>query len=262
MLIDKTPDESIYPNQKNEYGLKEVHEYYLRILDDFHQYCIDHQIKYSLSGGSLLGAVRHHGFIPWDDDADVMLDRHNYDKLIKVFKTDPMAEYDIIGNSWVKRITRIDNPLKEKEEKCLDLFVFDPVPANRIAAKGKVLLIKMMQGMLKEKPEYERFSLPYKSLLFITWAIGRPFSLKTKTKWYNEISKMGKHYTKINVYNTWFNQIGRTEFDRHITDRYILLPFEGRKYMAIQGYDSYLTELYGDYMQLPPEEKRIPTHIK
>lgn len=244
------------------YGLKEVHDYYLSMMDDFHEYCLTHNIQYSLSGGSLLGAVRHQGFIPWDDDFDVMFDRENYELFLDSFSYEPMNNYEIIGKSWVKRVTKKDNPEKDFEKRCLDLFVFDSVPANIIVAKSKVLFLKMLQGMLKDEPDYSRFSFPYKCLLFFTWIIGRPFSKEIKVKWYNNLSKIGNRYKKINIYNTWFNQIGRTEFDKEIIDGYIYVDFEGRKYFAIQGYDQYLTELYGDYMKLPPKEQRVPTHMK
>lgn len=145
-------------------------------------------------GDTLLEAVRYKGFIPWDDGVGIMFDRMNYEKFFLSFSSNPIVGYEVISNLWVNRLTKDSNPLKVDEELCIDLFVFDSVPSNKLQAKFKVFVIKMFQGMLKAKPEYKRFSNFYKCLLFITWILGRLFSQKTVLVWFS--FSMGKNLKK------------------------------------------------------------------
>ena len=103
-------------DKDNTYGNLSFHKKYLTEIKAFHEFCKCNGIKYSLSGGTLLGAIRHKGFIPWDDDMDVMFTRKEYDKFLTTIKDHPLEGYDVLcGNYWVKRFTAKDNPLKEKE---------------------------------------------------------------------------------------------------------------------------------------------------
>ncbi len=95
---------------ENKYGTKDVQEYLLPILKDLDALCRENDIKYSMMGGGLLGTVRHKGFIPWDDDLDLIFDRENYDKFLKVCETKLPDEYMVTNSIWIKRITRKDNP--------------------------------------------------------------------------------------------------------------------------------------------------------
>ena len=141
---------------ENKYGTKDVQEYLLPILKDLDALCRENDIKYSMMGGGLLGTVRHKGFIPWDDDLDLIFDRENYDKFLKVCETKLPDEYMVTNSIWIKRITRKDNPRLKEEEGCIDLFVFDNVPDDSFKKKTKNLKLMILQGMMKVNIPYTR----------------------------------------------------------------------------------------------------------
>lgn len=247
----------------DRYGVRDVQLRMLEMLKDFDCFCRNNDIKYSIDGGTLLGALRHKGFIPWDDDVDIMFDRYNYMKFIKLSSTLP-NKYEIIGNIWVKRLTRKDNPYKQDEEECMDLFVWDNVPKNKVILSIKKLLLKVLQGMLKKDVDYSKYSLFNKFRVYITHIAGMPFSVETKQIMYDKISQWGNEQDtpEINIYNAFYHWVDSFSYSCELMKNIADIDFEDTKVMAVEDADRYLTVCYGDYMKLPPEDQRIPAHRK
>ena len=250
----------------NKYGMLDAQKEFLPILDHIDAICKKNHINYTISDGTLIGAVRHKGFVPWDDDIDISFDRTDYNKFIKVLRKDLGAEYTVVRDMWVRRITRKDNPLKNAvpPEQCVDLFVFDNVPDNAFLNGTKNLLIKVLQGMMKREVNYGGFSFLVKAELFITHLLGRAVSLETKQKWFDRVSQWGNNKKCKNKarYSCSFRYISKVRYPACITSEYTTVEFEGKQYMAVKQWDTFLSTDYGDYMKLPPEDKRIAKHKK
>ena len=249
---------------ENQYGCLSMQKYLLPIMDDIDRVCRKHNIQYTLSDGSLLGAVRHEGFIPWDDDIDVSLDRTNLNKLLNVFETELGDQYMIVYDIWVPRISRKDNPRKNEfpPEGCIDLWIFDKVPLSKIKEKIQVFLLVMLQGMLKPKAINNSLSTLDKLKVSGTFLLGKLFSTHRKQKWYETISQWGNHdqSDRLARFNDAFFGVKKWRFSTSILDGYHEVSFEGRKYMALVGWEEMLTTEYGDYMKIPDDKDKRTTH--
>lgn len=134
------------PKKFNEYDpetLKHLQDVYLMMLKDFIKVCDENQIEYYLDGGSALGAVRHQGFIPWDDDIDIILFRDEYNRLIEILEKLPQDKYELLSSKNKKCYCRLHSQWNLKGIKteayydmntdftlgiCLDIFVLDNIP--------------------------------------------------------------------------------------------------------------------------------------
>lgn len=250
----------------NQYGTLSMQKYVLPILKEIDLICRNNGIRYTIIDGTLLGAVRHKGFIPWDDDVDIAFDRDNYNKFLDIAFLQLSNQYTIVYDTWIRRITRKDNPNLGKSipEGCVDLFVFDNIPLSLWKRTLKCFIIKLLQGMLKTKVQYRDYTLKYRILLFCTSSLGKLIKKEKKQYWYEKVSQWGNKTTTeyINRFDDLFRNISNMKHNANLLDEYIDLEFEGYPLMALSSWDNFLKDYYGEYMKLPPISERKPQHIE
>lgn len=248
----------------------------LDMLCYFDKVCRANGIKYSLTGGTLLGAVRHKGFIPWDDDVDVFLTRPEFDKLETVFedkqryvwysrKKDPTFGY-VYGRLLDTKTIILDAGQMPSEGKgiFLDVCVVDGLPDNKILQK---IHIKKMRMLYKGRRAvcFDRSSAAfYEKGKLISWFKKFLSQITEFEFWQTQMEREMKRYPFDNgkYVGNFTSQYGKKELLHHsVFDSYMDMEFEGKKMMVCQGWEEYLRNIYGDYMKLPPKEHQKSNHI-
>lgn len=242
----------------------------------FHDFCIEKQITYYALGGTLLGAVRHKGFIPWDDDIDVGLPRNDYNRLIKEMKNvqgkyileTPEQCGDGFVYSYCKlydtETTLIENTrYRTKRGIFLDIFPLDGIGNTEEESLQNFRVIEQKQNLINTKIcALRKERKLYKNIAIL---LGRCipswiFDWRHEVKVVNELcaSRAFDEYKFCgNLMGNWHEkEIARHEW----FGTPILLNFEDAQILAPCNYDKYLTQVYGDYMTPPPIEKQKTHH--
>ncbi len=252
----------------------------LKILAAFIKICEENNLQYFCAGGTLIGAVRHHGFIPWDDDLDFFMPRKDYDRLEEIMLD--RSEYKVIsifnsnGLATFKKIYDCNTTLWEYKQipfiygVYLDIFPLDETVDNKqgFLKKYKTLrnLCRLYQisqmktsltdliGFIKDK---KRNFLVKGVLSILVSSCLKSYYRKKIITYEKELanSKKGDHLASY--YGDYWD---KEYLKRSWFDDYIEMPFEHLKVRACKGYDGYLSRLYGDYMKLPPIEKQVTHH--
>ena len=247
----------------NEYGVLQVQKDLLELLKEFDQFCLTNDIKYSVIGGTLLGAIRHKGFIPWDDDLDIIVDRGNYNKIVSLL---PQNKLDLESDNriklWIDRIKLLRDIDGDNRTEFIDVFILDNRPDNNFKAFIKLSLVKILQGMIKPCPHFGKHSLIQTLLLYFLHILGIFLPFQTKIQLYQYLSTWGNDKkTKYKmIYNDEYSLLSK-QYSSNMLDSLIRLPFEDIKVCGIQKYDEYLTYIFGDYMTPPDKKDRLPSHI-
>jgi len=245
----------------NKYGTLEVQMSLLELLKEFHSFCVQNGIKYSLCYGSLIGAIRHKGFIPWDDDVDIIVSRDEFVKLKSLICNSRFSwDYQSETALWVARIGLENLVLENGHRPVIDVLILDNVPQSKVISNIKLYSILMLQGMVKTKPPVSGMSLIMKILSIGCWGIGRLFKKRWIYNIYDKIAQIGNgnNTDYLQSYNTIF-PYRKHQVKRDVISSYSIVPFEDTEVSIMCGYDTFLKTLYGDYMT-PPVDK-TPKHI-
>ena len=241
----------------NAYGLATVQGELLKILTAFHSYCKKNGIDYSVYAGTMLGAIREHGFIPWDDDVDVAMTMNNYLKLLEATRGD-LEYYIDLEDAWVPRF----RSRKEKHGPFVDIFVFTEEPKG-IEKTITVFRLRTLQGMLKKYSSDKNFSFSYKVLLGITKSLGKLFSRKYLLDKYWKIG-YGKDRVSDTVYvpTAGFHWVKDVSFEKEkLNSGYTEIDFENTVVEIFKEFDYMLVVQFGkEYMTPVKESERIGLH--
>lgn len=249
-----------------EYDIKRLHEKILGILLAFDKVCAEHDLRYCICGGTMIGAVRHKGFIPWDDDLDVSMPRPDYEHFIthcNEWLPEPLefvcAENDPLYPLPFGKIQDASTTLIERRHLyylggCyIDVFPFDAYPDSAImrrVQRMRYFYLKKVLYMLHRDP-YRHGHGPSSWLPLLARKLYAMAGVQRKmrrvmTKYdYNDC-----HYAAS--YTDGYERICPKE----VLDNYAPYEFEGHTVQGIAAFDPYLSRMYGDYMTVPPVEKR------
>lgn len=253
-------------------NLKKIQEKELEILKYFDTFCKENNLEYYMAYGTLLGAIRHKGFIPWDDDVDLHMRGKEYLKLIDLLKDNQDKLYFFQSLETEKNYyllwnkVRMNNTIlieKGWEDNqinqgiSLDIFPLIDYPDNKKDKRKIDRIFKISKLLIdcnmKENKNYKSYGISGKILSKLFKLI--PQKIRNK-KIINNIKYLCNYKSNSEYY---FSTIRGTtkKYSKDCFDKQTILNFETEKFIAPKKYDKYLTEVYGDYMKLPDEKDRV-----
>lgn len=243
----------------------------LKVVDNI---CSNHKIKYSLYAGTLLGAVRHKGFIPWDDDLDVCMPRKDYNRFIKICGQCLPKEYCLQNKENEPRFSQSFTKMRKKHTTFLqggepvsdyhhgifiDIFPIDRMPKRTISR-----MFFLWNGMKYQL--LTREFIPPKESKIVKMVAKCYLKMIAPRKREQKRKKLLDNITRYNnrldfpmaAIETY--KMLRCELPNDLFDSLVMLKFEGKEYMCFKKWDEYLKIVYDNYMKFPPKEERIWKH--
>lgn len=268
-------------------NLKKAQEINRILMRKLHSVCEKYNITYYYDSGSLLGAVRHKSFIPWDDDVDVAFKRSELEKLIAVPKEEWGEDFELIHSSemvpggfldFVTRLVYLKEEVpvrsydkakkkllpKYKNKIVLDCFILDNAYDNKFMQKLLTLRLTFVFGQAmghRDYIDYSEYGAAQKAVIFVLSHIGKLRSMDKIYKQYDKISRSVNPNSNHLFYSNYPMPELHKWCEKSWFDGVVPVQVDEDTFNGPSGWDALLTMCYGDYMQLPPKEARVPFHV-
>lgn len=258
-------------------NVRKLQEKTLEILVYFDTFCKEHNLTYFLCGGCLIGVERHRGFIPWDDDVDIFMPRKDYERLAVIWskynqksryvycRTDRKHNYHDAGASIRDRSTTFINRHSINDDIChgigIEIMPIDACPDSRIrrclqlfhAFVFSLFNVQRLPdnkgGLLRNMAKIMYFLVPSQNIRYKLWKYSEQQMSKYSWEQCSKVTEL------IGAVKGMLIEHPKEDFDSVIR-----CDFEGYSLPVMRGYKEYLSKIWGDYMQLPPVESRVPKH--
>ena len=262
-------------NKLRKMAEEEFKQCLLNILIYFDQFCQQNGLRYWIAAGTLIGAVRHHGFIPWDDDIDVYMPRPDYDKMYSLLEEgEPYRAVGPKENGYYYPFIKLSNSGTALIEKghhpveglgvSIDVFPLEGMPSPFDEAKRHLKAITQVRRVIFS---YSTGAPKIRKNLYIyarQWMYhikNKLSSLEAEQKKYYELVMRYPYDSCEYVYPSGGRYKEREILRRDLFSQTVPLEFEGHTFCAPGQWDAILGQIYGNYMQPPPEKERITHHV-
>lgn len=264
-------------SNSNDVSIKQIQDKMLEILVYFRDFCEANQLKFTLCGGTCLGAVRHKGFIPWDDDIDVFMLREDYEKLQELWeKNADTSRYSCVRSNETINIHHSATEIKDNNTTFINKhsvdsdihhgLMIDVIPIDGVPESGWRKLLQMMDSMIyccfnfQRLPEHKGKVIYFATKLMLN--IFRSPRIRYKL-WKSAETRLAKYGTGNCTKVASFGEgatIMRMHFPREWFEDVAYMDFEGYRMPVPSDVDAYLKISFGDYMKLPPQEEQVARH--
>jgi licD family protein len=270
----------------NSYGMLALQKVNLYILQEIDRICKKYKINYTLDSGTLLGAIRHGGFIPWDDDADIAMTRSNFEAFRRIVKRELSDKLEFIMPNEFKngkvfydftpRIIYKPSARHKKNDKkdpyegklnhlWVDIFIIDKLPKSKLLQRLTLFsqkLIYLFSMGHRKKLDLKKYKGSMKIAVSVFSIIGKIISMKYLFRLQDRLSKLFYKSRKSSTlyYSNYQPDYIDIKVNKDWYEKYLNIKFEDTVLSIIDEYDSVLQLVYGDYMTPPPKADRIPTH--